>query len=153
VKEKNKIIRKIQTFYLLTLVLGALIIAPTHIFPQPYFMYARFPHYLEMMGPFLGISWPDTFEIYHRVLYVLATIISLNGLGIVFSPKLKKITIFSSILGMIAFSLMILFFFFKFITVNAANAMVLGVYSIILLTMEVLIYKAVRQKEAKHVKS
>jgi len=153
-KQKDKMIERIKIIYLCVLALGALIIAPTHLFPQPYFMYARFPHYLEMMGPFLGITWPESFELYHCILYVLGIIISLNGVGILFFPKFKKLTIFSSIIGAVLFSLMILFFFFKFITVNLSTAIVLGFYSIILLTMEVLILKVVtRQKAAKRAKS
>ena len=151
--KKNRIIERLKVIYLLVLALGAAIIAPTHIFPQPYFMYARFPHYLEKMGPFLGITWPESFELYHRILYLLGITISLNGIGILAFPKLKKVTVFSSLAGMLIFLLMILFFFFKFITVNAPNSIVLGIYSIILLIMEVLIFKAVRQKEAKRVKS
>jgi prepilin signal peptidase PulO-like enzyme (type II secretory pathway) len=152
-KQKNKIIERLKVIYLLILALGAAIIAPTHVFPQPYFMYARFPHYLEMMGPFLGITWPESFELYHRVLYLMGIIISLNGIGILSFPKLKKVMVFSSLAGMLIFLLMILFFFFKFITVNVPDAIVLGIYSIILLTMEVLIFKAVKQKEAKRVRS
>jgi prepilin signal peptidase PulO-like enzyme (type II secretory pathway) len=152
-KQKDKIIDRIKVIYILVLALGATIIAPTHIFPQPYFMYARFPHYLEKMGPFLGITWPESFELYHRILYLLSITISLNGIGILSFPRLKKVTVFSSLAGILIFLLMILFFFFKFINVNAADAVVLGVYSIILLTMEVLIFKSVRQKEAKRVKS
>jgi len=151
--KKNRIIERLKIIYLLALALGAAIIAPTHIFPQPYFMYARFPHYLEKMGPFLGITWPESFELYHRILYLLGITISLNGIGILSFPKLRKVTIFSSLAGMLIFFLMILFFFFKFINVNISDAVVLGIYSIILLTMEALIFKAVRQKEVKRVKS
>ena len=151
--KKNKIIERLKVIYLLVLALGAAIIAPTHIFPQPYFMYARFPHYLEKMGPFLGITWPESFELYHRILYLLGIIISLNGIWILAFPRLKKVTVFSSLAGMLVFLFMILFFFFKFINVNVPDAVVLGIYSIILLITEVLIFKAVRQKEVKRVKS
>jgi len=151
--KKNKIIERLKVIYLLVLALGAAIIAPTHIFPQPYFMYARFPHYLEKMGPFLGITWPESFELYHRILYLLGITIGLNGIGILAFPRLKKVTVFSSLAGMLVFLLMILFFFFKFINVNVPDAVVLGIYSIILLITEVLIFKAVRQKEVKRVKS
>jgi hypothetical protein len=117
-------------------------------------MYARFPHYLEMMGPFLGMRWPGTFEIYHRVLYLLAAIISLNGLGLVFFPKFKKLTIFSSILGIIMFSLMVLFFFLKFVSVNTPDAVVIGLYSLILLIMEIMISAALtKQKGVKRARS
>ena len=152
--KKNKIIERLKVIYLLVLVLGAAIIAPTHIFPQPYFMYARFPHYLEKMGPFLGITWPESFELYHRILYLLGITIGLNGIGILAFPKLKKVTVFSSLAGMLIFLLMILFFFFKFINVNVPDAVVLGLYSIILLVMEMLIFKVItEQKEVKRVKS
>jgi uncharacterized membrane protein YkgB len=105
------------------------------------------------MGPFLGITWPESFELYHRILYLLGIIISLNGIGILAFPRLKKVTVFSSLAGMLVFLFMILFFFFKFINVNVPDAVVLGIYSIILLITEVLIFKAVRQKEVKRVKS
>lgn len=140
-KQKRNKIKQLEVFYLLIIALGILIIAPTHIFPQPTFMYARFPHYLELMGPFLGLAWPKTFEIYHNILYILATIISLNGLGLVSYPLFKKLTIFSSIIGMFVFSLMILFFFLVFITVNTSTAVTFGLYSLILLALELLIFR------------
>src|SRR3989344_3324513 len=123
-KQKNKKLEQLKFFYLSVLILGALIIAPTHIFPPPNFMYARFPHYLELMKPFFGFSWPLTFEIYHYALYVLAIIESLNVLGIIFYPKFKQIALASSLIGLFLISLIALFFFFKFISVNALTAIV-----------------------------
>jgi hypothetical protein len=145
--KQNRIFERLKIIYVLVLILGAIIIAPTHIFPQPTFMYARFPHYLEMMGPFLGISWPASFEIYHCILYVLGIVIILNGIGILSFPKLKKITVFSSVTGVFLFLLIALFFFLKFISVNISTAITFGLYSIILLVMELLIFRAsVNQK-------
>lgn len=97
----------------------------------------------------MGFSWPATFEIYHYILYVLAVIISLNALGIVFYPKIKKLTIFSSAIGVLIFSLMILFFFFKFMGVNAPTAITFGLYSLILLIVDLLTFRAlIKRKEA-----
>lgn len=142
--------KQLKVLYLFIFILGAVIIVPTHIFPPPAFMYARFPHYLEMMKPFLGFSWPATFEIYHYVLYVLAIIGSLNVLGIISYPKFKKIAIASSLTGIFLFSLIVLFFFVKFISVNLPTAIIYGLYSIILLTADILTFKALMlgQKEA-----
>lgn len=149
-KQKNKRLEQLKFFYLFVFILGTLIIAPTHIFPPPTFMYARFPHYLEMMRPFLGLSWPATFEIYHYALYMLAIIASLNVLGIIFYPKLKKITIASSLAGIFLFSSMILFFFLKFINVNTSTAIAYGLYSVVLLIVNILTFNTfmLGQKEA-----
>lgn len=148
-KQKNKILEQLKISYLLVFVLGALIIAPTHVFPPPTFMYARFPHYLEIMGSFLGVSWPMTFEIYHYVLYALAIIGSLNILGIIF-PKFKKAALASSFIGLFLISLMVLFFFFVFLEVNASTAITYGFYSVVLLTVNLLTFKALitERKEA-----
>lgn len=143
---KNKKLARLKIFYLFVFALGALIIAPTHLFPPPTFMYARFPHYLELMGPFLGISWPMTFEIYHYVLYVLIATVSFNVLGILFYPKLKNPAIFSSTIGIFLFSLMILFFFLKFITVNMLTAIAFGIFSVVLLIVDLLTFKALTRK-------
>ena len=144
-KEKNKALEQLKLFYLLVFILGAIIIIPTHIFSIPTFMYARFPHYLEMMGPFLGVSWPTTFEIYHYVIYSLAIIGSLNVLGIIF-PKFKQIAITSSSIGIALISLMVLFFFFKFTSVNLSTAIVYGFYSVILLIVDIQTFKTLRGK-------
>ena len=145
-KRKHKIFERLQILYLLVFFLGALIIAPTHIFPPPSFMYARFPHYLELMGPFFGLSWPDTFDVYHYVLYILGITLSLNALGVVFYPKLKNIATFSSAVGFFLFSLLIIFFFFKFITVNASTSIVFGLYSLALLITSFLTFKVLSKK-------
>lgn len=147
-KKKNRIFERLELLYFLTFALGALIIAPTHIFPPPTFMYARFPHYLELMGSFLGFSWPATFEIYHYVLYILCIIVSLNALGVVFYPRLKKIAIFSSGIGIFLFSSMILFFFLKFISVNVPNAITFGLFSVVLLIVDFLTLKALTIQKA-----
>lgn len=141
-KQKQKLLEKLKLYYVLVFILGALIIAPTHIFPQPYFMYARFPHYLETMGPFFGLKWTMTFEIYHYALYVLGATICLNALGVLFYPKLNKITIATSVLGIIMFSLMILFFFVKFIEVNFYTAIAFGLYSMVLLFLSLFTFRA-----------
>jgi len=109
----------------------------------------RFPHYLEMMEPFLGISWPLSFEIYHYALYALAIIGSLNVLGIIFYSKFKQITIVSSLIGLFLISLMVLFFFFIFINVNASTAVIYGLYSVILLIIDALTFKAVLERRRR----
>lgn len=82
-----------------------------------------------------------SFEIYHYVLYVLAIIGSLNALGAIFHPKLNKAVIASSFTGVIVIPLMILFFFFQFIKVNVPAAIVFGLYSVILLIVDILTLK------------
>ena len=139
---KNKKLERLKTLYLLVFILGAIIIAPTHIFPQPYFMHARFPHYLETMPAFLGISWPVTFEIYHYVLYALIIIVSFNALGIIFYSKFKRAAIISSAIGLFLISLMTLFFFFTFIRINFPNAIIYGSYSVVLLIVDWFTFKA-----------
>jgi|SRR3989344_826525 len=146
---KNKKLEQLKFLYLLVFVLGALIIAPTHIFPPPNFMYARFPHYLEMMKPFLGFSWPTTFEIYHYVLYALVIIGSLNALGIIFYPKFKQITLISSLIGLFLISSIVLFFFFKFINVNAPTAIIYGLYSVVLLIADFLTFQTLITRQIK----
>jgi len=142
-------LKKLIPLYVFVVILTAILIAPTHIFPQPYLMPFRFPHYLEMMGPFLGTSWPMTFEIYHYALYTLVIIGSLNVLGILFYPRLKQIALASSLIGLFLISLMVLFFFFIFMNVNAPTAIIYGLYSVVLLVLDILTFKAfIAGKEA-----
>lgn len=140
-KKKIKL-RKLIPLYIFIVILTTVLVAPTHIFPQPYFMPLRFPHYLEMMMPFLGISWPITFEIYHYALYTLIIITSLNAVGIIFYPKFKQIALASSIIGLFLIPLVVLFFFFVFIKVNPLTAIIFGLYSVILLIVDFLTFKA-----------
>lgn len=147
-KRKYRIFERLEIFYLFVIALGALIITPTHIFPQPAFMYARFPYYLKKMGPFLGITWPATFKIYHYMLYLLSIVIILNGIGILFYPKFKKSAILSTAIGIFLFLLTASFFFLKFIYVNIATAITFGFYSVVLLVMELLIFKAFTKRKA-----
>lgn len=150
-QEQFKHFKQLKILYLFVFVLGAILILPTHIFPQPYFMYARFPHYLEMMKPFLGVGWPATFEIYHYILYALAIIGSINAIGIIFYSKLKKIAFISSFLGLTLISLIILFLFFVFVNVNFSTAIIYGLYFAVLLIVDFLTLKLLittEQKEA-----
>jgi hypothetical protein len=144
--KNNKALEHLKIFYVAVFALSALLIAPTHIFPKPYFMYARFPTYLMTMKPFFGINWPQTFELYHIVLYILCLVGALNAFGVLIYPKLKKLTAFSATIGIILTSLMILFFFLKFIGVNILNAVILGIYSIILLILNISTLKAAIRK-------
>ena len=146
--EKKIKLRKLILLYVFIYVLTVILVAPAHIFPQPYFMPLRFPHYLEMMKPFLGISWPMTFEIYHYVLYILAIIGNINVLGIISYPKFKRITLASSIVGLFLIISMVLFFFFIFLSVNASTALIYGLYCVVLLIANALTFKLTRQKEA-----
>jgi len=140
--KKQKSLKQLKFLYLFIFALGGILIAPTHLFPQPSFMAFRFPHYLEMMGAFLGVSWPMTFEIYHYVLYGLAIIGSLNALGIIFYSKFKQIALVSSLIGLFLMPLMILFFFFVFINVNPSTAIIYGLYSVVLLIVDWLTFKS-----------
>lgn len=136
----------LKLYYLFILILTIILILPTHVFPIPYFMPFRFPHYLEKMEPFLGISWPATFQIYHLTLLILAIIGSLNVLGIVFYPKWKSLAQISSFIGIFFFSLMSLFFFFLFINVNPLTSFIYGFYCIVLLIVDVLTFKALARR-------
>jgi len=140
---KTKIeLKKLIPLYIFVIILATILIAPTHIFPQPYFMYLRFPHYLEKMPIFLGVSWPMTFAIYHYVFYTLAVIGSFNVLGIIFYPRFKQIVLVSSLIGLFLMPLMVLFFFFVFINVNTLTAIIYGTYSVVLLIVDILTFKA-----------
>src|SRR3990167_8295821 len=109
--EKKIKFEKLLLSYLFIFVITIVLVAPAHLFPIPYFMPFRFPHYLEMMKPFLGVSWPMTFEIYHYVLYALVVIGSFNILGVLLYPKLKQIATTSSLIGLFLIIPMILFLF------------------------------------------
>ncbi|MBI2613620.1 MAG: hypothetical protein HYW62_02515 [Candidatus Levybacteria bacterium] len=141
--------KELKILYLFIFILGAILIIPTHIFPQPYFMPFRFPHYLEMMGSFSGVSWPVTFEIYHLTLLVIGIIGVINILGLIF-PNMRTLAKLSSLIGLFLFSLMVLFFFFVFINVNISTAIIYGFYSIVLLIADILTFKALikRRKAA-----
>lgn len=138
--EKKSKLRKLIPLYLLILILTILFVSSTHLFPQPSFMPLRFPHYLEMMKPLLGISWPLTFEIYHWTLVVLVTILLTNMLGILFKPW-RSIAKISSFIGLAITSLMVSFFFFVFVNVNLPNAIIYGLYSGVLLIVDFLTFK------------
>jgi hypothetical protein len=137
--QESNLLRKLYLFVSLQ---GVLIIAPTHIFPQPYFMYARFPHYLEMMEPVFGASWPLTFDVYHYILLALAVIFSINILAITFQPRLRNPAIISSSIGLVLISIIVFFFFFVFTKVNLPTAIVYGLYSTVLLVVDFLTLKA-----------
>jgi hypothetical protein len=139
--QKNNKVNKLKYGYLFAFCLTALIIAPTHIFPQPLFMYARFPHYLEMMQPILNISWPATFNLYHYTLYALSIILSINTLSVLFYPRLRQIAIISSSIGAVLLLLIVLFFIFVFTRVNLSVSIVYGLYSMILLVVDLLTLK------------
>ena len=140
--KKQKLLDRLKFLYLFVFVLTIILVIPPHLFSPPYLMPFRFPHYLEMMPTFLGISWPMTFEIYHYGLYTLALIGTLNLLGILFYPKLEQIALASSIIGLFLMLLMILFFFFVFISVNPLTAIIYGLYSVVLLIVDWLTFKA-----------
>lgn len=146
----QKQLEQLKVFYLLVFGLGIALVAPTHIFPMPAFMYARFPHYLEMMPPLFGVKWPMTFEIYHYVLYILGVIISLNALGILVYPKFKNVAILSSIIGGFLISLIILFLFLIFLKVNVATTIAYGLYSLFLLTVDLLTFKFLIAGKQRH---
>lgn len=147
--EKKIKLKKLLYSYVFIVGLTIVLVAPPHFFPQPYFIPLRFPHYLEMMPTFLGISWPMSFEIYHYVIYALVIMGSLNALGIILYPRLRRITLFSSFIGLFLISSMILFFFFQFINVNRSTALIFGFYSVILLIVDWLTFKTLikRTKE------
>lgn len=144
---KRKKLESLKILYLFIFILTFILVTPTHLFPQPYFMPLRFPHYLEMMGPFLGISWPMSFKIYHYGIYSLIAIGCLNFLGIISYSKFRKTAIFSSFVGIFFFSLMALFFFFQFIKVNPSTAVIYGLYSVILLITDWLTFKALTKEK------
>ena len=139
---KSKRLENLKLLYLFIFLINAIFVIPTHLFSPPLFMPFRFPHYLEMMKPFLGISWPVSFEIYHYALYALAIIGSLNVFGILFYPRLKNAAIFSSLIGIFLISLMVLFLFFVFIKVNPPTAIIYGFYAVLLLIVDTLTFKA-----------
>ena len=145
---KNKKLERLKFLYLFIFVLGGILVVPTHIFPPPFFMPFRFPHYLEMMKPFLGVSWPLSFEIYHYALYALALVASLNVLGIIFYPKFRKVAIFSSLIGILLILSIVLFFFFPFMKINPSTSIIYGLYFVVLLIADLLTFKTLRQKEA-----
>lgn len=141
ITKKQKSLTPLKVLHLFIFILGAMLVTPTHIFSQPHFMPLRFPHYLEMMEPFLRISWPLTFEIYHYVLLALAIILSINVLGIFFYPKFKQMAIASSLAGLFLISSLVLFFFFVFIHVNTSTAIIYGIYCVVLLIVNFLTFK------------
>jgi len=136
--KKSKNLRRLKLLYLFILILSVILIAPTHLFPQPLFMYARFPYYLEKMGPFLGISWPVTFEIYHWVLISLTIITAFNILGLTFL-KWRLAARISSFIGIFFFSSVFLFFIY-FIKVNYPVAFAYGIYFFLLLIIDILTF-------------
>lgn len=144
---KSKKLESLKLLYLFIFIVSAILVVPAHLFRPPAFMYARFPHYLEMMKPFLGIAWPMTFEIYHYGLYALALIGGLNVFGILFYPRFKNVTIFSSLMGLFLIPPMILFFFFVFLSVNVSTAVIYGLYLVLLLIVDLLTFKTFIKKQ------
>lgn len=136
-KIKQKLLEQVKLLYVFIFILTVILILPSHLFPSPYFMYLRFPHYLEMMKPIFRISWPMSFEIYHWALLSLAIIGSFNILGLTF-VKFRSAARISSFIGIFLTTFIILFFFFIFISVNVSTAIVYGVYSLFLLIVDLL---------------
>lgn len=146
--EKKIKLGKLIPLYIFIYALTAILVLPPHTFPEPYFMFFRFPHYLEMMPQFLGVSWPMTFEIYHYGIYALIAIGIINTLGILFYPKMKKAVVFSSLAGIPLFSLFILFILLQFVKINLPTAFAYGIYSISLLTVDLITLKVfLKQKK------
>lgn len=139
-------LKLLKLYYVFILILTIILVLPTHVSPIPSFMPLRFPHYLEMMEPFLGISWPATFEIYHLVILILAIIGSINILGIVFYPNWRLMTRISSLVGFFVTLVMVLFFLFFFMGLNPPTALIYGFYSITLLTVNILTFNAVTRR-------
>ena len=145
-KNRNTKLKQLKLLYIIIFITTIILVAPTHLFPPPTFMYARFPHYLEMMGTFLGISWPLTFDIYHLVLIILSIIVSFNILGIFFYPKLRLTAQISSFLGLILLTLIFLFFFFVFMRVDANLSLVYSFYALLLLFVDALTFSLFTKK-------
>ena len=144
--QKPSQLKLLRLYYLFIFILTIILVLPTHIFPIPTFMPFRFPHYLEMMSPFLGVSWPMTFEIYHIVLLILAIIGSINILGIVYYPKWRMLARVSSFVGIILTLGMILFFLFPFMKVNPPTALIYGFYSVTLLIVNMLTLNVIARR-------
>lgn len=136
----------LKLYYLFILILTAILVVPTHIFSPPLFMPFRFPHYLEMMKPFLDISWPLSFEIYHLILLILAIIGAVNVLGIVFYPKWKVLARISSFAGLFLTLSMFLFFLFPFMRTNPPTAIIYGIYSLLLFIVNLLTFITLTKK-------
>lgn len=136
----QKKIHQLKILYLLVLVATLLLVGPTHLFSPPSFMPLRFAHYLEMMGPFLGVSWPMSFDVYHWILIILGIIGSLNILGITF-PKWRKAARTSSFLGLFFFGAITLFFLFPFMQTNSQTAFIYASYSFFLLIVDLLTFR------------
>ncbi len=128
------------------MILAVILIAPTHIFSPPLFMPFRFPYHLEMMSPFMGISWPTTFKIYHLGLISITSIGSINILGILFYPKFKTYALASSFIGSFLTLCIILFFFFPFMKINIQISLIYGTFSIVLFTANMLTFLALEEK-------
>ena len=143
--KKPKLLEQLKLLYIFIFALTIILVVPTHIFPPPSFENLRFPHYLEMMKPFLGISWPASFKIYHFILVLLALVGTLNVLGIIYYPKWKKIAYTSSFAGLFLIFFMLMFFLFLFINVNPTLSLIYSFYSLFLLIVDALTFYAFRK--------
>lgn len=147
---QTTILKRLRMLHVFILFLTTIVfILPSHLFPQPYFMYSRFPYYLEMMGPFLGISWPLSFKIYHAILLSLAIIATLNMLGLTYTNWKRAATV-SSFLGVFLISFMVIFYLFFFIKVDLSTALTYGAYSVFLWIVNLLtLYSLTIYKQRK----
>ena len=113
----NKIL---QALYVFIFIFAIGLIITLHVVPAPALALFRVPTNLREVGPFLGLSWPTSLEVYHVFLILFFTVIILNGIGLhrLKIPKWRSICKISSFLGLFLMWSVIMFFTFPLL-INA----------------------------------
>lgn len=117
----NKILQGIYVFIFIFAI--GLIIA-LHVIPAPALALFRVPTNLREIGPYLGLTWPTSLEVYHIFLILFFIVIILNGIGLhrLKIARWRSICKISSFLGLFLVWSVLMFFMFPLLVTADISA-------------------------------
>lgn len=118
----NKIL---QGIYVFIFIFAIGLIYVMHTVPPPALAFLRVPTNLREVGPYLGLTWPTSLEVYHIFLILFFTVIILNGIGLnrLKIAKWRSICKISSFLGLFLMWSVIMFFIFPLLVTADLSTM------------------------------
>lgn len=131
-----------------------------HVVPAPALALFRVPTNLREVGPFIGLSWPTSLDVYHIFLMLFFTVIILNGIGLyrLNIDKWRSVCKISSFLGLFLMWSVIMFFLFPLLVTADINALhlktslVYSLFAFVFFIVSLLTF-TVAQKEGKQTAS
>lgn len=117
----NKIL---QGAYVFIFIFAIGLIYAMHTVPAPALALFRVPTNLREVGPFIGLTWPTSLEVYHIFLILFFTVIILNGIGLnrLKIAKWRSICKISSFLGLFLMWSVLMFFMFPLLVTADLSA-------------------------------